>query len=68
MPAHKKKKHANNSTHNLSAKPIKKIEKKLVLYVTKKPYQSISLVTLLSSLVMGMGFAYYKFKHPSRHK
>lgn len=43
-------------------KPVKKMNKQVVKYVTKKPYQTLGIATLLSSALIA-GIAFAKFKH-----
>lgn len=53
--------HATHLGLNGTMKPLKKMNKQLVLYVHKKPYQSVTIATVLSGLVLG--WAYMKMKN-----
>lgn len=53
--------HAKKIKLHSSLNPLKKINKKIVVYVTKKPYQTAGIATLICGVIVGVAVA--RLKH-----
>lgn len=51
----------NSHANSKILAPVKKLNKKVTRYVTKKPYQTAGIVVLLSGVVLGMVYAKLKY-------